>query len=108
MSVKGSLNAIGLLDISKKFLDCDDKLKQWDRREFGRLHCAIQKKENELIDLTMVSIYEINLDMISKCKVELNTFSVQEEMYWKQRSKSLWLAKGDKNSSYFHSITSAR
>ncbi|KAL0404334.1 UNVERIFIED_CONTAM: hypothetical protein Sradi_2074200 [Sesamum radiatum] len=39
---------------------------------------------------------------------ELNSLILQEETYWKQRCKALWLKEGDRNSSFFHGKASTR
>ena len=47
-------------------------------------------------------------DLIHKINVQLLTAYKQEEEYWKQRSRQMWLALGDSNTSYFHATTKAR
>lgn len=39
-------------------------------------------------------------------KKEAETMLKDEESYWSQRAKSLWLAKGGKNTKYFHAKAS--
>ncbi|OMO57673.1 reverse transcriptase [Corchorus capsularis] len=42
------------------------------------------------------------------CQKELNNLLQQEEVMWCQRSKSLWLRDGDRNTGYFHTVASSR
>lgn len=39
---------------------------------------------------------------------KLEEIYVQREVFWKQRSKQLWLREGDHNSKYFHATTRTR
>ncbi|KAL0298520.1 UNVERIFIED_CONTAM: putative mitochondrial protein [Sesamum radiatum] len=49
-----------------------------------------------------------NRDHMSSDKAELAKLILQEETFWKQRSKDMWLKKGDRNSSFFHAEASRR
>jgi len=48
------------------------------------------------------------LHQLINMQQSLATLLLQEENYWKQRSKVFWLANGDTNSKYFHASASAR
>lgn len=46
--------------------------------------------------------------VINTLKDELNQGYLEEEIFWKQRSRVMWLRAGDKNTKYFYSITKMR
>lgn len=39
---------------------------------------------------------------------KLNDLLLHEEIYWKQRARTLWLTEGDENMNFFHANASAR
>ncbi|KAL0329500.1 UNVERIFIED_CONTAM: putative mitochondrial protein [Sesamum radiatum] len=49
-----------------------------------------------------------NRDHMFSDKAELSKLILQEETFWKQRSKDLLLKEGDRNSSFFHAKASRR
>ncbi|KAH9732412.1 putative reverse transcriptase/RNA-dependent DNA polymerase [Citrus sinensis] len=83
-------------------------LKIWSKEEFeGR-----KKKQNELIDRLKMTKQEplqaIDGEEIRKLEDQISNMLVDEEVYWKQRSRADWLKEGDKNTKFFHSKASAR
>ena len=49
-----------------------------------------------------------NLELIQKVRDDINTLLYQEELAWRQRSRSIWLPAGDKNTNFFHQRASQR
>ncbi|CAL1395373.1 unnamed protein product [Linum trigynum] len=50
----------------------------------------------------------IDWDTIRELEMELSRQWEAEEVYWQQKSRVHWLKKGDKNTSYFHTVTRTR
>lgn len=44
-------------------------------------------------------------DEIKSLRSELEEILAREEVYWRQKSRELWLSGGDKNTKFFHSST---
>lgn len=44
----------------------------------------------------------------NEIKEELNQTYLEEEIFWKQKIRIMWLRAGDRNTSYFHAVTKAR
>jgi len=47
-------------------------------------------------------------ETIARINNELSSAYKEEEEFWKQRSRQLWLTLGDRNTGYFHAITKSR
>lgn len=50
----------------------------------------------------------VNGGEIRKLENQINNILIDEEMYWRQRSRAYWLRERDKNTKFFHSKASAR
>ena len=46
--------------------------------------------------------YGQNVERVHGVKKEINELLHHEEVFWRQRSRSIWLLVGDKNTKFFH------
>ena len=49
-----------------------------------------------------------NVERIYGVKNEINELLHHEEVFWRQRLRSIWLSAGDKNTKFFHQRASQR
>ena len=73
----------------------------WSKNTFGNSQDRINAKQGELEEL-MTTGYRENLDRIHEVRKEINELMHHEEVFWHQRSRSIWLSAGDKNIMFFH------
>ncbi|XP_025632512.1 uncharacterized protein [Arachis hypogaea] len=85
--------------------------KVWNKEVFGDIHL---KKNRILARLNGISLklgFEVNPfleDLQTELWKELEAIFIQEEILWKQCSRCKWIYYGDRNTSYFHNLATAR
>ena len=84
------------------------QLKHWSRKEFGGREKKLQMLINKLEKLMEDQKQEDNGEEIKMIKKQIHEFLLEEEIYWKHRSRADWLKQGDKNTKLFHSKVSSR
>ncbi|KAL0311521.1 UNVERIFIED_CONTAM: putative ribonuclease H protein [Sesamum angustifolium] len=91
-----------------KILAVGARLSTWGKL-FGReTRERITTLERSLLSLNQEVLTGERKERELKLKAELTKLITQEEIFWKQRSKDLWLKVGDCNSSFFHAKANRR
>ena len=91
----------------EKIKACRAHLVAWSKSAFGNTRTRLTEKQQVFEELVAQG-YESNRERINILRREINELIRHEEMYWRQRSRSLWLPTGDKNTIFFHQRASQR
>ncbi|CAA7020161.1 unnamed protein product [Microthlaspi erraticum] len=92
--------------VEQRISRCRKEIAMWNRQYHQNSKRAIEEKKQQLEEAMSARIADEN--RIQSINALLRAAYKEEESYWKQRSRHIWLALGDKNSGYFHAATRDR
>ncbi|KAL0393390.1 UNVERIFIED_CONTAM: hypothetical protein Slati_4305200 [Sesamum latifolium] len=91
---------------SDKIILVGIRLSAWGRSYGREVRNRIKQLEDSLVSIRQAHLTENVKAREFHVKDELTKLITQEETFWKQRSKDLWLKEGDRNTSFFHAKAS--
>lgn len=90
-----------------KLLSLSSFMDKWDQNFFNKFWEKVKKLKLSL-NLLMNRCDDQGVKEYFDVKIKLDDLLYHEELYWRQRAKSLWLKEEDTNSKYFHADASKR
>jgi len=88
--------------VIRKVENCGKALTKWSKDSFGNVRKQLKKKRRDLMREEKVVLQGGNSSRLIELKKEINSLMGKEERMWRQRSCTLYLKDGDRNTRYFH------
>ena len=96
-----------MFKLFEKIKQCRLRLVAWSCMTFGKTKFKIEEKQREMEELINLG-YAYNLEQIHNKREELNNLMHQEEVFWRQHLRVIWLPTSNKNKKFFHKRASQR
>ena len=97
-----------MFKVTKKLKKCKKMLKSWSKEHFGSFKSQIAKKKELLWKAGELAAKGGEYEPVVTLRRDLNVLLDKESRMWRQRARTQSLAKGDKNTKYFHAVATQR
>ncbi|XP_071924697.1 uncharacterized protein [Coffea arabica] len=107
----GSLPGSPLKVLSEKLRKMKHALRHWSRSSFGDIFLETWSPEQKVAEAEIAhddNPSEELLLQLQEARAPLRNALRVEEEFWKQKARVKWLADGDRNTVFFHSIVTER
>ena len=94
--------------ILKKWTKCEQELTWWNKHNFGHVRRELEIKKKQLALVENEDIVSGNNAWVRSLRTEINLLQDRESRMCCQRSRVLWLSKGDNNTAFFHNKATKR
>ncbi|XP_062020952.1 uncharacterized protein LOC133737412 [Rosa rugosa] len=91
-----------LRQIGFKFQAIGKKLMQWHKTDFDRQKAEMRIIQEKLNDIMRQPFSPEQYEEQRTLHAKYSQLLSQQEKYWRQRSRAVWLKDGDRNSAFFH------
>ncbi|XP_026411119.1 uncharacterized protein LOC113306390 [Papaver somniferum] len=100
-----SVNVVGspAYKLKAKLLSTKKGLRDWNKSSVGNIQTNISSIRKDLADLQLSNPTDTN--NTARLKARLEYLYTLEELYWKDKSREVWIMEGDISSPYFHRVT---
>jgi hypothetical protein len=91
--------------LTKKLKATKNALKTWNKHHFGHIQSRISTLTRQLDIIQQSTTSEQSLQAEISIKQDLTNLFLQEEIFWKNKSRETWLTCKDLNTKFFHTST---